>query len=98
MRDYRRKGYHKCKEMPLDNHIELQCKNWHEHLEGRHSNTLDLTEPKCPYCGKDLSMFIFTEVKSNLSEGCDLEDNGSNPCNNCTYFVFPIGCMKGEEK
>lgn len=25
------------------------------------------------------------------------DDDLSNPCWECKYFVFPIGCMKGEE-
>lgn len=25
------------------------------------------------------------------------DDNTTNPCWNCKYFVFPIGCMKGEK-
>lgn len=35
--------------------------------------------------------------KQDYSAVCDMnDDNENNPCWDCRYFVFPIGCMKGE--
>ena len=37
--------------------------------------------------------------KKDFSENCDLNDeNVSNDCWSCQYFLFPIGCMYGEEE
>ena len=36
--------------------------------------------------------------KHDYSNECDMnDDNENNPCWNCYYFCFPIGCMKDEE-
>ena len=37
-------------------------------------------------------------IKKDYSATCDLNDeNLNNDCWGCTRFVFPIGCMVGEE-
>lgn len=37
--------------------------------------------------------------KKDLSQNCDKDDeNKNNDCWNCSYFLFPIGCMFYEEK
>ena len=36
--------------------------------------------------------------KRDFSQNCDKNDeNLSNPCWKCNRFLFPIGCMIGEE-
>ncbi len=36
--------------------------------------------------------------RKDLSEFCDGDDeNMDNDCWHCQYFLFPIGCMYGEE-
>ena len=36
--------------------------------------------------------------KKDLSQNCDFDDDsGKNDCWNCEYFLFPIGCMYGED-
>ena len=38
-------------------------------------------------------------IKKDYSATCDLNDeNLNNDCRKCTRFVFPIGCMVGEEE
>ena len=45
-----------------------------------------------------MSSFSTFSDKHDYSNECDMnDDNESNPCWNCFYFCFPIGCMKGEE-
>lgn len=37
--------------------------------------------------------------KKDLSHTCDMnDDNMENDCWHCVYFLFPIGCMYGEER
>lgn len=36
--------------------------------------------------------------KKDLSQNCDFDDDsGKNDCWHCKYFLFPIGCMYGED-
>lgn len=36
--------------------------------------------------------------KIDRSKNCNLDDEDlDNNCFDCSYFVFPIGCMKGEK-
>ena len=36
--------------------------------------------------------------KKDLSLNCDFDDdNYNNDCENCVHFLFPIGCMYGED-
>ena len=36
--------------------------------------------------------------KRDLSKGCNFDDDSDiNDCFNCIYFLFPIGCMYGED-
>lgn len=38
------------------------------------------------------------EDKKDYSDTCNGDDDDvTNPCWECKYFVFPIGCMVGEE-
>ena len=37
--------------------------------------------------------------KKDLSQNCDFDDDsGKNDCWHCQYFLFPIGCMYGEDE
>ena len=37
------------------------------------------------------------DEKKDLSQNCDFDDDsGKNDCWHCIYFLFPIGCMYGE--
>ena len=37
--------------------------------------------------------------KGDLLQNFDFDDSGKNDCRHCKkYFLFPIGCMYGEEK
>lgn len=37
--------------------------------------------------------------KKDLSQNCDFDDDsGKNDCWHCEYFLFPIGCMYGEDE
>lgn len=41
------------------------------------------------------SFSSFSDVKHDYSNECDMnDDNENNPCWNCSYFCFPIGCLK----
>lgn len=47
---------------------------------------------------KDVNKINISE-KRDFSDICDMNDeNENNPCWDCVCFVFPIGCMKDEEK
>lgn len=36
--------------------------------------------------------------KKDLSQNCDFDDDsGKNDCWHCIHFLFPLGCMYGEE-
>lgn len=36
--------------------------------------------------------------KKDLSQNCDFDDDsGKNDCWHCIHFLFPIGCMYGED-
>lgn len=38
------------------------------------------------------------KVKKDYSHNCDFDDDsGRNDCWNCIHFLFPIGCMYGED-
>lgn len=36
--------------------------------------------------------------RKDYSSECTMDDDHDEHCWSCTYFVFPIGCMKGEEE
>lgn len=36
--------------------------------------------------------------RKNYSSECSMDDDHDERCWSCTCFVFPIGCMKGEEE
>lgn len=37
--------------------------------------------------------------RRDLSQGCNFDDESEqNDCWHCTYFLFPIGCMYGEDE
>lgn len=39
------------------------------------------------------------KIKKDYSRNCDFDDDsGKNDCLNCIYFLFPIGCMYGEDE
>ena len=39
------------------------------------------------------------KIKVDYSQNCDFDDNsGKNDCWNCIHFLFPIGCMYGEDR
>ena len=38
------------------------------------------------------------ELKQDYSKICTMDDDHDEHCWSCTKFVFPIGCMVGEEK
>jgi len=41
---------------------------------------------------------IMAKEKRDLSKGCNFDDDSDiNDCFNCIYFLFPIGCMYGED-
>lgn len=45
------------------------------------------------------SFSSFSDVKHDYSNECDMnDDNENNPCWNCSYFLFPIGCIKVRSK
>ena len=36
--------------------------------------------------------------KKDLSQNCDFDDDsGKNNCWHCIHFLFPLGCMYGED-
>lgn len=37
------------------------------------------------------------ELKQDYSKICTMNDDHDDRCWSCTKFVFPIGCMEGEE-
>lgn len=47
---------------------------------------------------KNTGKVIHYLEKCDFSNKCDKDDdNTNNPCCDCKYFCFPVGCMLGEE-
>lgn len=42
--------------------------------------------------------FDSTLERKDYSSECTMDDDHDEHCWNCECFVFPIGCMKGEEE
>lgn len=48
---------------------------------------------------KELGRKYEVKMKEDYSNICNGDDDDTtNPCWECIYFCFPIGCMKGEEE